>query len=169
MGFGSNGLRWNFVSFFFFFKKCQTLFWISPYFYRFGHQDSVSCITSGVSCDFLSGGSKDGTVRLWKTTEEVQLVFNHPQGASVEAIDKVNAEFFTTVGDNGQICIWSGRKKTPICTKMQAHGTDPINDMSRWISSLAVLNCSDLIATGNIYLFWFLIYLLICSYQMLHF
>ena len=153
----------------FFAKNAKHIFRFIRFFFRFGHQDSVSCITSGVSCDFLSGGSKDGTVRLWKTTEEVQLVFNHPQGASVEAIDKVNAEFFTTVGDNGQICIWSGRKKTPICTKMQAHGTDPINDMSRWISSLAVLNCSDLIATGNIYLFWFLIYLLICSYQMLHF
>ena len=49
----------------------------------FGHQDSVGCITSGISCDFFTGGAKDGTVRLWRTTDEVQLVFNHTQGASI--------------------------------------------------------------------------------------
>ena len=67
----------------------------------------------------------------------------------VEALDKINAEFFTTVGDNGQISVWSTRKKTPLCMKSSAHGVDPSNDTSRWISALAVLNCSDLLASGE--------------------
>ena len=115
----------------------------------FGHQDTVSCITSGVSCDFITGGGKDGTVRLWKTTEEVQLVFNHSQGGSIEAIDKINAELFVTVSDLGQIQVWSNRKKTPLITKNLAHGQNPDNNSGNWISSMAVLRCSDFIATGS--------------------
>ena len=113
----------------------------------FGHQDTVSCITSGVSCDFITGGGRDGTVRLWKTTEEVQLVFNHSAGASIEAIDKINAELFVTVGDNGQISLWSTRKKTPICSKNLAHLET--NGVPNWISAMAVLKCSDFVATGS--------------------
>merc|ERR1712223_1006473 len=115
----------------------------------FGHQDSVGCITSGISCDFFTGGSKDGTVRLWRTTDEVQLVFNNTQGASIESVDKINAELFVTVSDNGQISLWSTRKKTPVCHKQSAHGLDDSNGTPRWISSLAILPCSDLIATGS--------------------
>ena len=54
-----------------------------------------------------------------------------------------------TVGDNGQISLWSTRKKTPVCYKQSAHGNDELNGTSRWISSLAILPCSDLIATGS--------------------
>ena len=114
----------------------------------FGHQDTVSCITSGVSCDFITGGGRDGTVRLWKTTEEVQLVFNQSGGASIEAIDKINAELFVTVGDNGQISLWSTRKKTPLCCKSLAHDKDQ-NGVPNWISAMAVLKCSDFVATGS--------------------
>ena len=126
------------------------------FFSRFGHQDSVSCITSGITCDFLTGGGKDGTVRIWKTADEVQLVFNHPQSASVEALEKINAEYFTTISDNGQICVWSSRKKTPLCSKFQAHGIDPTNDTARWLTALAVLNCADLMATGKYQHIYFL-------------
>ena len=66
----------------------------------------------------------------------------------ISILDKINAEYFTTVGDNGQISVWSGKKKTPLCIKKHAHGLDESNDTPRWISALAVLNCSDLIATG---------------------
>ena len=121
-----------------------------------------------MSCDFITGGGKDGTVRLWRTTDEVQLVFNHSQGASIEALGTINAELFVTVGDNGQISTWSTRKKTPLCSLplgmnfnlcpekynirvffRLAHGIDETNLTPRWISSLAVLPCSDLIATGS--------------------
>jgi len=115
----------------------------------FGHQDSVGCITSGISCDFFTGGSKDGTVRIWRTTDEVQLVFNHSQGGAIECVEKINAELFVTVSDKGQISLWSTRKKTPVCHKQSAHGNDEINGTPRWISALAILPCSDLIATGS--------------------
>ena len=77
------------------------------------------------------------------------MVFNHPHSACVEDLEKINAEYFTTISDNGQICVWSSRKKTPLCSKFQAHGIDPTNDTARWLTALAVLNCSDLIATGE--------------------
>jgi WD40 repeat protein len=70
------------------------------------------------------------------------------QGSSVEALDKINAELFATVGDNGKISIWNVRKKSPVCSNNASHGMDPTNNTPRWISSLAVLSCSDLIATG---------------------
>ena len=35
----------------------------------FGHQDNVSCITSGVSCDFITGGGKDGKFEIIKKDE----------------------------------------------------------------------------------------------------
>ena len=54
-----------------------------------------------------------------------------------------------TVGDNGQISLWSTRKKTPVCSKTNAHGIDEKNETSRWISSLAILQTSDFIATGS--------------------
>ena len=109
------------------------------FFSRFGHQDSVSCITSGITCDFLTGGGKDGTVRIWKTADEVQLVFNHPQSASVEALEKINAEYFTTISDNGQICVWASRKKTPLCSKFHPEYIKFVEDAMLVLFLLCVL------------------------------
>ena len=64
-------------------------------------------------------------------------------------MEKINAELFVTVGDNGQISLWSTRKKTPVCHRQSAHGIDDSNGTPRWISSLAIMPCSDLIATGS--------------------
>ena len=99
MGPQSNGLRGDSVSPYSLHSSCQTSFQCKHF--SFGHQDAVSTIVAGVNCDFLTGGGKDGTVRLWKTADEVQLVFNLPKGSSVEALDKVNAEIFASVSDNG--------------------------------------------------------------------
>ena len=43
--------------------------------------------------------------------------------------------------------MWSTRKKTPICSKNLAHLET--NGVPNWISAMAVLKCSDLVATGS--------------------
>ena len=61
-------------------------------------------------------------------------------------MEKINAELFVTVGDNGQISLWSTRKKTPLCCKSLAHDKDQ-NGVPNWISAMAVLKCSDFVYT----------------------
>jgi hypothetical protein len=41
-------------------------------------------------------------------------------------------------------------KKKPLYTVYNAHGKDPTNQEPRWISALATLPSTDLVATGNI-------------------
>ena len=40
-------------------------------------------------------------------------------------------------------------KKKPVSTVKRAHGTDPTNDDPRWVSALATLYNTDLVATGG--------------------
>jgi hypothetical protein len=39
-------------------------------------------------------------------------------------------------------------KKKPLSTVHNAHGKDPVNQEPRWISAIATLPSTDLIATG---------------------
>ena len=47
------------------------------------------------------------------------------------------------------ISLWTGLKKKPLFTVHEAHGKDPVNQEPRWISALAALPSTDLIATGE--------------------
>jgi hypothetical protein len=48
-----------------------------------------------------------------------------------------------------KISLWSALKKKPLHTINNAHGSDPSNQEPRWISALATLPSTDLIATGK--------------------
>lgn len=48
--------------------------------------------------------------------------------------------------DDGSICIWSIMKKKPIVIIRDAHTTD---GKSNWISAVAALSNTDLVATGS--------------------
>ena len=45
--------------------------------------------------------------------------------------------------------MWSVLKKKPVSRVRRAHGTDPSNEEPNWVSALATLHNTDLVATGS--------------------
>lgn len=48
-----------------------------------------------------------------------------------------------------QLCVWSVLKKKPVCTVQEAHGFDTPNSEPYWITAVASLLNTDLIASGS--------------------
>jgi ribosomal RNA-processing protein 9 len=87
------------------------------------------------SCGF------DCSVRMWKTAEESQLVYNgHTQ--SIDCIRIINVDTFITGGQDGNICVWKTGKKKPVSIVASPHD-------SCWITSLASLRNTDIVASGS--------------------
>jgi ribosomal RNA-processing protein 9 len=113
----------------------------------FGHQDRITGIDAGVRERAVTSGGRDGSVRVWKIVEESQLVFNGPAN-STDSVKLINEEHFATCGEDGHISLWGNMKKKPLFTLQSAHGNDPVNGEPNWVSALATLPMSDLIASG---------------------
>ena len=47
------------------------------------------------------------------------------------------------------VCLWGVGKKKPLCSVSRAHGLDPESRLPRWISAVAALTNSDLVASGS--------------------
>lgn len=112
----------------------------------FGHQSPIMAIDALTRERAITAGGRDTTVRIWKIVEESQLIFNGPVG-SLDEVKLLDEEHFVSGSDNGSICIWSVLKKKPLCTVLEAHGSE--NDVPRWITSLATLLNSDVFASGS--------------------
>nr|XP_013810969.1 PREDICTED: U3 small nucleolar RNA-interacting protein 2 [Apteryx mantelli mantelli] len=116
----------------------------------FGHQDIITGLDSlSRECCVTSGG-RDGTVRVWKIPEESQLVFYGHQG-SIDCIQLINEEHMVSGADDGSIALWGLTKKKPLALVRQAHGTHGSQSLQQpyWISAVAALRNSDLVATGS--------------------
>lgn len=50
---------------------------------------------------------------------------------------------------NRSLCLWSAMKKKPLHTKELAHGKQEENDQANWISAIATLINTDILASGN--------------------
>lgn len=46
------------------------------------------------------------------------------------------------------VSLWSALKKKPVYTELQCHGTQMSNKEANWITSIASLINTDLVATG---------------------
>ncbi|XP_038054449.1 U3 small nucleolar RNA-interacting protein 2-like isoform X2 [Patiria miniata] len=128
----------------------------------FGHQDSIMAIDSLTRERAVTAGGRDNTLRVWKIIEESQLIYNSP-GGSVDCIKLINEEHFISGSDDGSISLWSVLKKKPAAVVKNAHSKrfDTItNGQSQtqntvypkeenWISSVAALQSSDLLASGS--------------------
>jgi ribosomal RNA-processing protein 9 len=111
----------------------------------YGHQDSVPSLSALGKETCVSVGSRDRTARLWKVSEETQLVFRGPEssGGSQEIISMIEEGAFVTGTDLGSISLWNTRRKKPLCTQLQAHtGNKPIG-------ALAAYPFTDLLASGS--------------------
>ncbi|KAG8128307.1 hypothetical protein E2320_015166 [Naja naja] len=116
----------------------------------FGHQDVITGLDSlSRECCVTSGG-RDGTVRIWKIAEESQLVFYGHQG-SIDCIQLINEEHMVSGADDGSVALWGLSKKKPLKVVKHAHGFHGTQGLEQpfWISSVAGLLNSDLVATGS--------------------
>lgn len=95
----------------------------------------------------MTSGGADGTLRIWKIVEESQLVYNGHSG-SIDHVKYVNEEVFVSCGDDGSLCVWNVGKKKPIAERKLAHGKSTTG-VANWISSIATLVNTDLIASGS--------------------
>ncbi|XP_053932838.1 U3 small nucleolar RNA-interacting protein 2 [Cuculus canorus] len=116
----------------------------------FGHQDIITGLDSLSRDCCVTAGGRDGTVRLWKIPEESQLVFCGHQG-SIDCIQLINEEHMVSGADDGSIALWGLTKKKPLALARQAHGMREAQGLQEpyWISAVAALRNSDLLATGS--------------------
>lgn len=117
------------------------------FFSRFGHQNHVTSIDALTKERALTSGGADRTLRIWKVVEESQLVYNGHYG-SIDIVKYVNEEMFVSCSDDGSLCVWNVGKKKPIAIHKIAHGKSSTG-IPNWISSIATLLNSDLIASGS--------------------
>ncbi|XP_071406836.1 U3 small nucleolar RNA-interacting protein 2 [Pithys albifrons albifrons] len=116
----------------------------------FGHQDVITGLDSLSRECCVTAGGRDGTVRLWKIPEETQLVFSGHQG-SIDCIQLINEEHMVSGADDGSLALWGLTKKKPLALARQAHGMQDAQGLEEpyWISAVAALRNSDLLATGS--------------------
>ncbi|KAF5927951.1 hypothetical protein HPG69_013781 [Diceros bicornis minor] len=116
----------------------------------FGHQDAVAALDALSRECCVTAGGRDGTVRVWKIPEESQLVFYGHQG-SIDSIQLINEEHMVSGADDGSVALWGLSKKRPLALQREAHGLRGELGLEQpfWVSSVAALLNTDLVATGS--------------------
>ncbi|KAL3852706.1 hypothetical protein ACJMK2_016324 [Sinanodonta woodiana] len=115
----------------------------------YGHQDCVTGIDSLTRDRAITSGGRDGSVRIWKVVEESQLVF-HGHVGSVDCVALINESNFLSGADDNSIAVWSVLKKKPLVLVRNAHGESENPSLEEnWISAVASLQHTDLIASGS--------------------
>ncbi|XP_078517271.1 U3 small nucleolar RNA-interacting protein 2 isoform X2 [Lissotriton helveticus] len=116
----------------------------------FGHQDAITGLDSLSRERCVTAGGRDGTVRVWKIAEESQLVF-HGHDGSIDCIQLINEEHMVSGGDDGSVALWSVSKKKPLALARKAHGVRGEEGLEQpyWISAVAAMLNSDVVATGS--------------------
>jgi len=122
----------------------------------FGHEapvSSIHCMASGLA---LTGGS-DRTLRLWKVNEDSQLIFRG-HNASMDSVSFVTGSQFVSGSEDGSLALWHRMRRKPVLYIHDAHEEsrrkrdvhpNPIASSSWWISSVASIVRSDLVASGS--------------------
>ncbi|EWM26654.1 u3 small nucleolar rna-interacting protein 2 [Nannochloropsis gaditana] len=122
----------------------------------FGHQAEINGIDAWrrerpVTC------GRDRSVRVWKLADESHMLLQCPQGVggggaskglvmggSLDCLSMLSEECFVTGGEDGMLAMWNVNKKKPVAVVPAAHGGN-----SRWISSVAAIKGTDLVASGS--------------------
>lgn len=107
----------------------------------YGHQSAINDIDSmyrerGITC------SSDRTLRFWKIPEETQLVFQTKHKASIDCVKMIDEVHFFAGSQDGAVSLWHTSKKQACSVVRGAHS-------GKWISAVAVLRNSDLLASGS--------------------
>lgn len=107
----------------------------------FGHQGEVHAVDALHKERVVSSG-RDRSVRMWKIPEETHLMFYGNSG-SMDCVKMVTDEYYVTGGDDGSLSLWFNGRKKPVFVVRNAHGA------GNWISSVAVMPRTDLVASGS--------------------
>lgn len=116
----------------------------------FGHQDAIMGLDCLARERCVTAGGRDRSVRVWKILEESQLVF-HGHAGSIDCIQLINEEHMVSGADDGSLALWGLHKKRPLATVQKAHGMlgEPGLEQPQWITSVAAMLNSDLVASGS--------------------
>lgn len=120
---------------------------VKYFYFSFGHQNQITSVDALYKERALTSGGADGTLRIWKIVDESQLVYNGHSG-SIDCVKLVNEEVFLSCGDDGSLCVWNVGKKKPVSEQRLAHGKSSTGT-ANWISAIATLVNTDLVASGS--------------------
>ena len=72
----------------------------------------------------------------------------------MDSVRLIDEDHFVTCGEDGHVSVWGTMKKKPLLTVREAHGLDDAatgngNGEANWVSAVAAMPMSDLIATGK--------------------
>uniref|UniRef100_A0A8C0X198 U3 small nucleolar RNA-interacting protein 2 n=1 Tax=Castor canadensis TaxID=51338 RepID=A0A8C0X198_CASCN len=137
-----------------------------------GHRDAVSGLAFRRGTHQLYSTSHDRSVKVWNVEENsyVETLFGHQD--AVAALDALSRECCVTAGGRdgtvrGLLCqvgalgwgggwaisvaLWGLSKKRPLALQREAHGVqgEPGLEQPFWVSSVAALLNTDLVATGS--------------------
>ncbi|KAI8504098.1 pre-rRNA processing protein [Branchiostoma belcheri] len=115
----------------------------------FGHEDSIMSLDSLSRERAVTAGGRDRTVRVWKIPEESQLVFHGENRGSIDCVAFINEQHIVSGDDNGNVSVWGLMKKKPLVSVRGAHHTEGSDQQECWVSAVAALTNSDLIASGS--------------------
>lgn len=104
----------------------------------YGHATEINGIDALHRAHAVTCGAD---VRFWKMETESQLVLRGGHRASIDAVKMMDETRFVTGSQCGTLGLWSTSKKRPVALAKLAHGKS-------WISSVACLANSDLVASG---------------------
>ncbi|KAF2073006.1 hypothetical protein CYY_005684 [Polysphondylium violaceum] len=123
---------------------------------RYGHQSPITAIDA-LSRERCVTVSTDQTCRIWKIPEESQLIFRGPK-SSVDCVTLLAEDKFVSGSQDGSLQMWNVQKKNAVFTKADAHpaAVDPTsiseqginNSCLNWITSIATIKNSDILASG---------------------
>jgi ribosomal RNA-processing protein 9 len=122
----------------------------------FGHQAEINGMDAWrrerpVTC------GRDRSVRVWKLVDESHMLLKCPQGVgeggagkglvmggSLDCVAMLSEESYVTGGEDGMLALWNVNKKKPVAIVPSAHG-----GAGHWISSVATIKGTDLVASGS--------------------
>jgi len=122
----------------------------------FGHQAEINGMDAWrrerpVTC------GRDRSVRVWKLVDESHMLLKCPQGVgeggaggglvmggALDCVAMLSEESYVTGGEDGMLALWNVNKKKPVAIVSNAHG-----GAGHWISSVATIKGTDLVASGS--------------------
>ncbi|XP_042865784.1 U3 small nucleolar RNA-interacting protein 2-like isoform X2 [Penaeus japonicus] len=112
-----------------------------------GHQDAITGIDALYRESCITSGGRDQSVIVYVIVEDKQLRFAGHQD-SIDGVKLLNEKTFFTYSQDGTISMWITSKKRPQSVHKAAHGYQS-NGQPHWITAIATLVNSDLLASGS--------------------
>ena len=108
----------------------------------FGHTGEVLSMDVAELDKPVTGGA-DHTCRSWSLANDSHQLFSSAHTAQVDCVASLDAKHFVSGGQDGNICVWGSSYKKAMVVTPDAHG------QGSWISSIAAVRNTDLVASGS--------------------